>query len=116
MYMNTKYINIYSKKKHTKKKRNKPAREFCSARFVRHCSGVNHDEREDGDDVNVEPERGGGAGVSERERERERVCAGCCSITLVSAVRSPAATRPAEQKETKAENSPLDVTLTFFWT
>lgn len=42
------------------------------ARFVKLYSGVKQDEREDGNDVNVEP----GAGrAGARERETERVCA-----------------------------------------
>lgn len=63
-----------------KKKRNKPDRGFCSgpARFVEHCSGVKHNEREDGNDVNVELERegkreGGREAVRERERGAEFV-------------------------------------------
>lgn len=38
--------------------------EFCSAQFAEHCSGVKRDEREDGNDVNVEPR-----GEGERESE-----------------------------------------------
>lgn len=74
------------------------------ARFTKYCSGVKDDEREDGNDVNVEPE--GRAG----EREGERVCA--------AAAASLSATRQCSEESSSNsllnQNSQLDLTSSFW--
>lgn len=64
--------------------------------FVKLYSGVKQDEREDGNDVNVEP-GAGRAGARERERRREFVqLLQHHSQQRVSAARSPASTHAAD--------------------
>lgn len=64
--------------------------------FVKLYSGVKQDEREDGNDVNVEP-GAGRAGARERERRREFVqLLQHHSQQRISAARSPASTHAAD--------------------